>query len=651
MGGLRYEVWTLPWSASFARVIADLPVAKGKGSGTIRFNEFASGQAGVPADYSRLGEVIGTDVGSLIRVYDGTTIVHEWVAERVAYQIDSESGAVAVLSGPDLASAAFDAAIVYPFDYPLSPSIQPDHIWGGTDSLANSDFEENNNRPTIFELYNDGAGADTFTATDGVDTTSAIDWDASASTVETRFETDITAYDDVLVTGEGTVAEPWIIEYVTPTTFTDINLSIADTGMTSTLTVAQYGAVEPSGWTKSQSVSHGVTQVFGDYDSFVVSTAQAQAGTSSLFIDPGTIGRRYAGAQQVINVTPGATYQASVWVRPTSGATLFRFVIRGVDGDFIASDTGGLGGTAYTANVWSEITIADVVIPASTTQIIFRIANVDVSGDPAEFYVDSASFSIGAAIATGGTVIQSLLDDAAVDHAADARGAILDWIDYSGFDGTNDSSTTAWGASDSITIPRGMSYGQVLDKLRGLGYEFSLTPKATVAPPLTHDFNFYDTDNMGTDYTAAATPSVRTGQGTHGGTIIQHIPRFTALLTEGAGGVYLEATNATPLTDFGRLESYHGDVDLTSTVSITSASTYRLAAEEGVQTTAQLQVVRDDVWPVPLVHYTVADLLKADFPPVVGKNDGRVLVVSYRNTEPVTYQVQIVIPAGGGAEI
>ena len=160
MGGLRYEVWTLPWSGSFVRVIADLPAVAGTGTGNIRLSDFASGQVGVPADYTRIAEIVDTDVGSLIRVYDGSTIVHEWVPERVAYKLNAESGQVAVLSGPDLASAAFDGAVVYPFDYETNPTLLPDHIWGGKNILTNPGFETSGERPTVFELWNDGAAAD-----------------------------------------------------------------------------------------------------------------------------------------------------------------------------------------------------------------------------------------------------------------------------------------------------------------------------------------------------------------------------------------------------------------------------------------------------------------------------------------------------------
>ncbi len=61
-----------------------------------------------------------------------------------------------------------------------------------------------------------GSDGGTFTLSDGTDTTSAIAFDAVAATIETRLETDITSITAVTVTGDGTLAVPWLIEYINP---------------------------------------------------------------------------------------------------------------------------------------------------------------------------------------------------------------------------------------------------------------------------------------------------------------------------------------------------------------------------------------------------------------------------------------------------
>jgi hypothetical protein len=61
-----------------------------------------------------------------------------------------------------------------------------------------------------------GFDGGTFTLTFEGGTTNAIDFDAAAATVETRLETDIAAITAVTVTGVGTEADPWSVEFVNP---------------------------------------------------------------------------------------------------------------------------------------------------------------------------------------------------------------------------------------------------------------------------------------------------------------------------------------------------------------------------------------------------------------------------------------------------
>lgn len=65
-------------------------------------------------------------------------------------------------------------------------------------------------------VLTEGSDGGTFTLSDGTDTTNDIAFDAATATVETRLETDITAYVDVTVTGTGTPADPWLVEFVDP---------------------------------------------------------------------------------------------------------------------------------------------------------------------------------------------------------------------------------------------------------------------------------------------------------------------------------------------------------------------------------------------------------------------------------------------------
>lgn len=61
-----------------------------------------------------------------------------------------------------------------------------------------------------------GTDGGTFTLSDGVDETDPISASASAATLKTRLETDITAITTVTVTGTGTMEDPWIVTFTNP---------------------------------------------------------------------------------------------------------------------------------------------------------------------------------------------------------------------------------------------------------------------------------------------------------------------------------------------------------------------------------------------------------------------------------------------------
>jgi len=316
-----YEVWTLPWaSVGFKRKIARLPVIAGTGRGSIQHSTTA-GTGTVSIDTSRffdaagnprLDQIISDTEGSLVRVYDslpdGTRVIlDEWIVKRVA-QKHSETR-IAQLSGPPLRSRAFDGTIVYAFDYPAQPSIIKDHVWGGINLLQNPSFEEIETVPVKYELWlESGVSAGTFTISDGTDTTSGIAYNATTGTIENAIQDDITAVDDINITGQGTQDDPWVFELVDPAT--GINLTFNGAGLTGgsgTLTRTQEGSLQPSGWTRSQQVSFGEPKVFGNVDTFEVSDDFADDGTYSLKIDPAAGPPWFAGVQQVISgLIPGS---------------------------------------------------------------------------------------------------------------------------------------------------------------------------------------------------------------------------------------------------------------------------------------------------------------------------------------------------------
>ena len=179
-----------------------------------------------------------------------------------------------------------------------------------------------------------------------------------------------------------------------------------------------------------------------------------------------------------------------------------------------------------------------------------------------------------------------------------------------------------------------------------MNYEWRLVP-VTPAAPITHALEWYQSGNMGTDHsvlTAANTPALVYGMGVTKGKIVQRIPRYTAVLVEGAEGAYVEAKDATAETNFGRLEKYHGDVGLTSGTSLTAAAQHLLDKEAGSRTSIQVTVLADDAYPRPLVHYTVGDTVNTTLLPIVTRTGKRVEQIAYQNSEPPEYQITVVAP-------
>lgn len=628
---LRFEAWTVPWDSSgFKRIIADIPVEKGQGM--LRHNDFGEGQIAIPAFYSRLSSIISSTTGRLIRVYYGSTLVQEFLAERVERRVEDETDVVMV-SGGDL-STAFDRAILYPHDYPTNPSQFADWVYGGSNALYSSGFENSNLDPEVYELWNDRAGG-TFTADFGGTATASLAEDISASALETALE-GLSELTDCLVTGSGTQTDPWRIEMVTPGF--GLTLNITDTTITSTLDQINAGSLQPSGWTKSQTVSTGVPHLHGTYASngFYVDTTHALSGTYALYVNGLT---QYAGAQQIVNVKPGGTYQVKVPVWTADSADLFRVVVRDINEGYIAASSPFTGSTTGSVSNWDSSTfvISDLTIPDGVTQVILRFAYVG-TGNPNPFWIDDVEFNLGASASTVGTIVNEMMDDATSDHSSDTRGTILTWVDYSGFSASVDSSSDTWDESLSITLQRGMKYGQVFDKFRDLGYEWNLTAKSGTASYAagadTHNLNWYNQANLGTSYAASATPAINVGQSIESGPVVQRIPDYTAVLVEGAGQNYTEDKDSTAETNFGRFEKYFGDKRWTDSTTRTAAGDAALSEESDNRIAVKVRVVDNPNHPTPLVDYLAGDTLMWQVPPVLTQSARQVQSIVWRyNTE------------------
>ena len=186
-----------------------------------------------------------------------------------------------------------------------------------------------------------------------------------------------------------------------------------------------------------------------------------------------------------MSVKPGGVYQASIWVYSTSATDTYRFVIRGVDGDFIKSSTGGLTSFTLTANTWTQLTIPDVRWEPTRRSSSGSPTPTMPADNPAVFYVDDAEFNEGMVATTVGCMLLQLYEDAVLDHVADGR---LMWENVSGdpgdiyltidFNCDVDSNGDPWNRDDvNQTFQPRMSYIQVVDQIvEEGGYEWRVIP-------------------------------------------------------------------------------------------------------------------------------------------------------------------------------
>lgn len=638
--GLRYEAWTTPWNpAGFKRKVARIPVTLNTGSGTLGlFNTSANAQMQVAINqaWNRIDEIIGEDINSLIRVYDGTAIIDEWVADRVPQDLGSESRHADV-SGWNL-KGIFDRYIIYPREYPDVISPNQDTIWAGENALDDESFEEAAVTREVYEVFKTTRSG-TFTLTVLGDTTSALAFNIGASALETELQ-NLTTVDDVVVTvneaagsDPGHEDDPWQIEFVSPAVLST-NMTGTGTGLNINV-VTNGNDTEPAQWTRSQFADErSDPRLHGRYasDGFRLDTARARTGDTSLRINGLT---RYAGAQQVVNIEPGMTYQMGIWINSDDTDEVFKLIARDIyENPIPLAQTGGSVSAANTWTLFSFELFISPFNPPPENKIIFRVAAVGKS-NPNPYWIDDAFLNFGFEATDPGEIMTILLNDATIDHAADPRGAVLEWIDYSTIGGGTDSNGNPYSDTISFTALYGETYGQVLDKLVDLGFEWDLVPKAVPSGGLTHNFFLYNSggrdSNPGRAITARA--------GTLGGEVIERSPEFTAVYIEGATS-FQELEDASA-DDFGRFETFVAarDVSTNDQLLLMANAVMNEMLNNRRAVRFEMADVGLDGIPLPGVDFMPGDTMQMQAGGMLVKEARRVQEISYLNTEPTTYVI------------
>lgn len=531
---LRAEVWTRPGDATFGKVIADLPLLNL--SFTDRRNGIGDAQLVLPDSYPRLSEIYDAPDGasyggvhSLVRIYDGPTLVGELLPNAVVPQ-QSKGDHVVTIDATDIGSVLAYGRLEV-FDWTGADdhvSLFPDWKFGAENLITDGEFDNIGTAAQYalfvadetYELTIAATGG-TFTLTVGANTTANIAFDATASTITTELEA-LASVTDVLVTtndagvhtiqfkdpenvspdmtintggltggsatlgkiydgfaktgttftltvdaqttpgiawnssaagiefelqalstvaevtveGDGTLEDPWIITFydpAQPATFTvnDAGLS----GGEAVLTVVQEGADSIGSWETSRYADKRVDVAVHGAVSLLQLVADTIGGIGDVTALEFIASLQFGGVQTIINVTPGSTAQASVWVKSSSATARYRWVLRAVTDELDNCITGYpscTGEFTLTANTWTELTLSNIQVPAGVEELIFRIAYVGTTEPQSgTMRIWGATYYEGLPAGTLGYILRTLYEDIIDPH--DQADPIY-WDDGSGTD-------------------------------------------------------------------------------------------------------------------------------------------------------------------------------------------------------------------------
>ena len=145
------EAWSLPLATS-TRTVARVPFIKGSAAAGV--NGLGRGSITVRKDWNRLDDVTDPDagVGSLFRIFRDNVLIPElsFFGRRDSRNLEGLAEGLVAISGPGIGDV-MNFARVENFDYPVSPTIDPDWSWGAGSGVAdfrNTSFEENPADPT-----------------------------------------------------------------------------------------------------------------------------------------------------------------------------------------------------------------------------------------------------------------------------------------------------------------------------------------------------------------------------------------------------------------------------------------------------------------------------------------------------------------------
>ena len=290
---------------------------------------------------------------------------------------------------------------------------------------------------------------------------------------------------------------------------------------------------------------------------FEQSTEQVHGDTFSAKVT--TTAADHGIAQVVDGLVAGRTYTYENWVYHEDGSNQ-NFTV------FLKHETGGATSIATnTVSVptatWTLMDVTGVTDDDDVT-VVVRKQNAST------FFVDDARLYEGQPPESWGEINQQLLDDAAVDHIAEAGNFIRDtlgFLDYTSFTPGLDSGSNSWlPAVVEYRAVRGKRYDQIQGDGLNMGFEWQVVDTGT---GFSLDiYNKYDwasrTGGIGTDRRGTNVPAIKFGPGVKAGPLISAATGVNRIHAEGEDFQWDVRRDATAIGDYDTREGYEGNVNL-----------------------------------------------------------------------------------------
>ena len=599
---VRFEAWTRPDTATFAR---RFPIV-GFTQWTMKMGLFGQGLMVTPSDWDKLNDLLyvdpidhANDKSSLIRAFVGDAHLYDFYASRISIDVN-ETGtraATTIGGGP---GSALERTRVRQYDYPLSPSVEPDWVYGyGPNLAANPDFDDTPEAIGNADAE-DGTTLPWYTTGDPVtglgvpNTFDAIYDAAEAHTGDWSFLVHGDAYEGVrqdfeTVPDENYPITVWYkaaagVQYrlscdgasaaVSGTFYNGSvyvdgvgNGAYQNVGLTMTaddggegrihITSRQTGGIFRFDDVTISGIGIGVSPWVqrGEMTAFEVVTTPVHDGTHSLKWHPssGILGNDKPA--QTIQVVPSSTVMTKTWVYHTEAAARdFRVVITppGVDPNFafIASVLFSVAPSTWTLLSASGLSWGPTVD--------YEVRWEETGAPTNALYLADVEVFQGHAAATPGAIVGNLIDHAATDLAPGRTALAFLTPTYTS---VLDSNGNAWDGTVAITIKRGQTYRRMLEVLnQQFGYEFR-----TRVNPADHTEIFLDAYNpskMGTDFYLTDGGAIGMAGVVSYGPVIKREPTAVYAMVEGSEQEWGEDVTETLRTAWGGIETYTGSTEL-----------------------------------------------------------------------------------------